>query len=358
MSWSTELPITVGIDLRLASYRLGGIARYGSQLCEALKARPDLTMVGLRSRIDRAARDVDRKLVTPPHHRLEHLMLPLELAARRIDLDVYHAIDVVAPRLRSTHVVATVHDLAFRRWPEDLASDALAYYRRLESSRRWTDAWIVPSEWTATDLAEMYAVERERIHVIPHGDSLSLRGDAVIGREGRTNAILAVGTVEPRKRYDLLLDAMRDVGQVVTLIVVGTPGWKSDETQQRLRDTAGVTWRDAVDDVTLRTLYRTSLAVVVPSRAEGFGLAALEAMAAGTPVISSGGGALTEVTGSASLDVGDADPEAWAAAIREVHEDRELWNEMSASGRRRSEFFSWMKAAEATAGVYLARSGG
>lgn len=357
MSSSTEGRVRVGIDLRLVGYRRGGIARYGVELLAALKDNPGLSLLALRAHSDDALGPRDLCLRTPPHHRLEQLSIPIELALRRARLDVYHVIDFIAPRMGRTPVIATVHDLAFRHWPNDLAPDALAYYRTIERSRRWTDGWIVPSEWTAGDLADVYGVAREAIHVIPHGDSLGLGEQPPLPREDRGDFILAVGTIEPRKRYDLLLDAVTELHPLVSLIVAGAPGWNTADTQRRLRSTEGVSWLESADDVRLRALYREALAVVVPSRAEGFGLSALEGMAAGTPVISSGGGALAEVTGAASLCVIENDPEAWAEAIRRVVTDAGLWNRMSADGRSRAREYSWRTAADATAAVYIAHAG-
>ncbi|HUG15761.1 MAG TPA: glycosyltransferase family 1 protein [Thermomicrobiales bacterium] len=357
MSSNTERPVSVALDLRLAGYRHGGIARYGTQLHEALRTRRDIEILALRSWSRRPDDARGLRLRTPPHHRLERIAVPIELRLRRVTTDVYHALDFVAPRLRSTTAIATVHDLAFRHWPEDLAPDALAYYRRLERSRHWTDAWITPSAWTATELADEYGIELDAIHVIPHGESLGLLAQPVVERGQRGDFVLAVGTVEPRKQYDVMLDAIADLRSEVSLVIAGQAGWNTERAQQRLRNTTGVTWLSSVDDERLRALYRGAAAVVIPSRAEGFGLAALEAMAAGTPVISSGGGALKELTGAASLNVADARADAWSDAIRRVLSDAALWSQMAASGRERARVFTWRRSADATAGVYIAHAG-
>jgi glycosyltransferase involved in cell wall biosynthesis len=173
-----------------------------------------------------------------------------------------------------------------------------------------------------------------------------------VPRAGRGDYVLAVGTVEPRKRYDLLLDALQERGALPRLVIAGSSGWNSGLLEGRLRSAVGVEWVATADDDALRRLYREAIALVVQSRAEGFGLPALEAMAVGTPVVSSGGGALPEVTGDAALPVAEPTGEAWAAAIARISGEDALWERLSAAGRARAREFSWDAAARATAQVY------
>ncbi|HEX5166361.1 MAG TPA: glycosyltransferase family 1 protein, partial [Thermomicrobiales bacterium] len=344
--------ISVALDMRLAGYRGGGIARYARELRAALGGASSIAVRGIRSQRDTGGADGDLRVRTPPHHRLERFALPVEMALARYQPKVFHATDFIAPSMPRSAVVATVHDLAFIHWPNDLAPDALEYYRQLGDARRRTDAWITPSRWTADDLAGIYGIDRDTIHVIPHGVSLDLMRADPLPRVGRGDYVLAVGTVEPRKRYDLLLDAIQERDDLPRLVIAGGSGWNSQMLENRLRLAARAEWvADAGDDA-LRRLYREAIALVVPSRAEGFGLPALEAMAVGTPVVSSGGGALPEVTGEAALAVAEASGEAWAAAVERIASDNALWEQLSAAGRVRARRFSWDAAARATAEVY------
>lgn len=348
-------PLRVAFDMRLAGYRAGGIARYATDLAAALRRQAGIDLVPLRSGRDPVADPAAVRLRTPPHHRLERYAVPVELALRRVRPDVYHAVDLVAPALPRVPVVATVYDLAFLRWPDDLTADALAYYRQLARSRHRTREWIVPSAWTAADLVERYGADPARVTVIPLGLTPGMGDAPPAPREARGDYVLAVGTVEPRKRYDLLLDALDLVDPSVRLVVAGHAGWRSDDVQSRLRDGAAsgrVDWRVGPTDAEVGRLYREALAVVLPSRVEGFGLAALEGMASGTPVISSGGGALPEVTGDAALEVIDGGPAEWALAIERVVSDNALWRSLSSAGVARAQQFDWDAAAAATAAVY------
>ncbi len=349
--------VRVALDMRLAGYRGGGIARYTRELHAALVQTADVEVRALRSREDVDTAAGDLRLRTPPHHRLERFAVRVELGLARYRPDVYHATDFIAPRLRGVPVVATVHDLAFVHWPNDLAPDGRAYYRQLGDARKSTAAWITPSQWTADDLAGIYGIDPSLIHVIPHGVSLDLLEEQPRSRAKRGDYVLAVGTVEPRKQYELLLAASRVGRDLPRIVIAGSSGWNSGGIEARLRTTQGVEWLSSVDDAALRRLYAEAIAVVVPSRAEGFGLPALEAMAVGTPVISSGGGALPEVTGAAALVVDEASGEGWATAIERIATDHVLWDRLSAAGRVRAQTFSWETAANATIVVYRALAG-
>lgn len=346
--------LRVVIDLRLAAYRTGGIARYATELFNALQRRSEISIRAVRSRADTTPDTRALRFRTPPHHSQELRAIGVELALARHWPDVYHATDFIAPRLPRLATVATVHDLEFLRHPEYLDADARRYYGQLEQATQWTDAWITPSQWTANDLSKMLGVDSSTITVIPHGIPMHLSRQRIVPRSERAPFILAVGTIEPRKRYDLLLDALGSLADAPQLLVVGKPGWSSSDTERRLTNTSGVIWRQDVEDTELRELYRTAFAVVVPSLSEGFGFAALEAMAAGTPVISSNHGALPEVTGLAAL-VPEADDESgWARAIERLLDDEQLWNELSLFGQRRARDFSWARSAAETIAVYQA----
>jgi len=351
--------LRVAFDMRLAGYRAGGIARYATDLEAALRERTDVDLVPLRSVKDETP-DAAVRMRTPPHHRLERVALPVELALRRVHPDVYHAVDLIAPLLPRVPIVATIYDLAFMRWPEDLAPDGLAYYQQLPKALRSTTEVIATSAWTANDIAERLGYDRTRITVIPLGLTPGIANKPPLPRTERGDFVLAVGTVEPRKRYDLLLDMLDHLDPAIRLVIVGNPGWRTADVQRRLRQAAKrgqVEWHTGLADAEVWQLYRTALAVVLPSRVEGFGLAALEGMACGTPVISSAGGALPEVTGGASIDLPDAEPDEWAAAIEALTSDNARWRNLSQAGVAQAAQFDWQSVAEATVAVYQRAAG-
>ena len=192
---------------------------------------------------------------------------------------------------------------------------------------------------------------------MPHGVSTFVDRGETTPRAQRKPYLLAIGTIEPRKRYDLLLDAFERLAPKPRLYVVGTPGWNTDDIQTRLRGTEDVTWLDDATDAQINELLSGALALAVPSLAEGFGLGMLEAMARGTPVVSSGLGALSEVAGDAAVVPTDDSPESWAEALDEVMHDQTLWMECADTGLRRSANFTWKESARRTAEVYRSVAG-
>jgi glycosyltransferase involved in cell wall biosynthesis len=163
--------------------------------------------------------------------------------------------------------------------------------------------------------------------------------------------LLTVATLEPRKGLDVLLEALaRPEAPDLPLLCVGQPGWGGLDPLA-LAASAGlapdrVRVLGRVPDADLAVLLGRATALVVPSRAEGFGLPLLEAMAAGTPVVTSEASALVEVGGGAAR-VSALEPGPLAAALAEVAGDPGLRARMADAGRLRAADYSWDAAAAA-----------
>jgi len=167
-----------------------------------------------------------------------------------------------------------------------------------------------------------------------------------------------VGTIEPRKNLSRLIEALqslRDSGLVVPLVVVGARGWLYDEFFRRLEGLGireDVYFPGFVPTADLPLLYGAATMALVPSVYEGFGLPVLEAMACGTPVVSSDRSSLPELGGDAAHYFDPYDVGAMAAAIREVWTDAERRREMRERGLAQAARFSWEQAARETLAVY------
>ncbi len=322
----------VGLELSALRQTRAGAARYIEGLVARLEVAPGLELeriaFGGDSRAAAAVRDAAWYL----------LALPRE-AARR-GLDVLHCPTYRAPLRSSVPVVATVHDLAVLRHPElfnrwNRTYSRLMVPRAVRAARRL----IAVSEFTKRELIDLLGVDAERVRVIgvPPGSQFSPEGPAADG-----DYVLSVGTIEPRKNLPRLVEAARRSD--VKLRVVGSWGWGGVEV-----DGAGVEWLGDVTDDELARLYRGALCLAYPSVYEGFGIPVLEAMASGTPVVTSAGGATEEVAGGAAVLVDPRDPAAIAAGIEEAERRR---NELVALGLERAKAFSWAEAAAATVDVY------
>src|SRR2546423_2087302 len=137
------------------------------------------------------------------------------------------------------------------------------------------------------------------------------------------------------------------------MVVAGPPGWGETPTL----DGPGVMAPGRIDEATLDALYRGAAALAIPSRSEGFGLPALEAMARGCPVVASDAGALPEVVGEAGLLVAPGDPEALASALGRLLTDDALAAARRAAGRRRAATFTWSACTAAHLAAYHAALG-
>ena len=253
--------------------------------------------------------------------------------------------------------VVTCFDLIPACFPEYLAGpgrmgEAVAFrhfLRRLREARRV----IVPSRETADDVVRLAGVERGRVRVVPLASPEPV---APVGAAPLGPYVLFTGAIEPHKNAGLAIEAIARVGSGARLLMAGP--W-SARRAQRLRDLAArvgaegrVGWLGLVDAGRLAALRAGAIAVLVPSRKEGFGLPVLEAMRVGVPVLASQTPALREVGGSAATYLSPDDPDAWAAAIDALVADPAGRSARAGLGRARAAEFSWRATAEATVAVY------
>jgi glycosyltransferase involved in cell wall biosynthesis len=318
----------VGLDVSPLDLTAAGTARY----VEALAAAPDIEVVRLARRGRSRAATMYRDVVWYP------LVLPRLAAGSR--LDVLHCPTFRGPLAPpSCPLVVTVHDLAVLRHPETF-NLWTRHYSRLCVSRvaRAARLVIAVSEHTKRDLVELLATAETKIRVVPNGVAETFRPD---GPAESGDYVLAVGTIEPRKNLERLAAASRSLG--VELRVAGARGWGRVELGSGVRELG------RVSDEELARLYRGALCLAYPSLYEGFGIPILEAMASGTPVVTSRGGATEEVADGAAVLVDPLDPDAIAAGIEEAASRRE---ELVPAGLERARSFSWSEVARRTSEVY------
>jgi len=320
----------VGIDVSPLVQTRAGTARYIKGLLRELRRHDDLELDALSFGGAARAWNVPRDALWYP--------LGLRRAARA--LDVLHCPTYRGPVMDGAPLVVTVHDLAVFRHPEAFNRWSRWYGPRVVPRvLRRARLVIAVSEFTKRELVDLLGLADEKIRVIPNAveDLFTDRGRAAEGEY-----VLTVGTLEPRKNLVRTADAARRAG--VELRVVGARGWGRVDVGGN-----GVRWLGEVADEQLAELYRGARCVAYPSLYEGFGIPVLEAMACGTPVVTSRGGATEEVADGAAVLVDPRDPADIAAGIERAIRDR---SELVSCGLARARAFSWKAIADATVGVY------
>jgi glycosyltransferase involved in cell wall biosynthesis len=277
------------------------------------------------------------------------------------DADVVHATTLLVPPKRRAELVVTIHDVVPWTHPETLTTRGLAFHRRMGArAAREADLIVTPTFAVADQIRAILSPGAEVIAVHPgFSSALSVPVDAGERRARQVRAgeyLLFVGTAEPRKGLDTLLDALLEPAlKEATLVVVGPRGWggvdvSQDAGARGIGDRVTVTGR--LDDADLASLYAGASLVVMPSRAEGFGLPVLEAMALGVPVVTSDDPALREVGGGATEVFPIGDPQALSTAIARVLSDAVLRTQMIEAGRVRAKDFDWLSSARTLWSLY------
>ena len=326
----------------------GGIPRYARQLTAALKARGDIDIVEIGGGRREKRHTIRRRLVTLG---LDFAWHPLigRMRAAAVGADVYHSPGFRGPVSKGKiPTVVTIFDLVSILFPELASPSARLYGNRAQ--RRMSvlaDIVVCISNDTANDVETIFGVHPDRIRVTPLGV------DEIFFQPSRTPAlvsepyVLFVGSEQPRKNLERLEQAMvllRARGFPHILVTAGADAWgRVDIGANFLRRMGNVS------DEQLVNLYAHSSCLAIPSLHEGFGLPAMEAMAAGTAVVAARVAALPDVTGGAAVLVDPLDPADIADGLERAITERGSFVER---GRRRVAEFTWHRTAAMTADVY------
>jgi glycosyltransferase involved in cell wall biosynthesis len=359
----------IGVDARPLSYPLTGIGIYLRHVLDGIQ------------RIDRqneyyliSNAPIDYDIENPGWHRFEGnlkrkllstlwMQVTVPWYAAKMGLDLFwatrhHLPALLPPRIRT---VVTVHDVVHRRHPGTMPLPNLLVDRALMAlSLKRAAAVIAVSQATAADIREQFRISSARLYTIHHGISpLPAKSDQSRGAESRLpeNYFLFVGTLDPRKNFERIFRAfeiLKPEGRGLHLVIVGAEGWKNHAFLKMVRNhplrhhvhLEGYIPRDR-----LLSYYQNSICLVFPSLYEGFGLPILEAMACGTPVLTSNGSSMSEVAGDAALLVNPYDTHGIAVAMDKLSRDQALRKRLIHRGLERVVQFSWKKCAAETLNV-------
>jgi glycosyltransferase involved in cell wall biosynthesis len=325
---------------------------------------------------------IDTQAPLPPHVRIhDGHRFPVRIgwmqlrAARALQVlkpDVAHFTNGMIPAGSPVSTIVTVHDMSLRLYPRCHPVRRVLLNRPLMRVAIQRAAAIVTVSHSARrDLLRLHRVAPERVSVVHEAASPAFRPiddrdrlDAVRARYGLPERfILYVGTIEPRKNLPRLIDAFaaaRRAGVPHRLVCVGPYGWSSRDLSSHVEqcgvsDVVHFTGYVPFDD--LPAIYNLAEFFVFPSLYEGFGLPVVEAMACGTPVITSATSSLEEIASDAAELVDPTNTDSLLAAIRRLATEPAYRRDLAERGRQRSRAFSWTQTAKEMLAVYHRAAG-
>lgn len=331
----------IGFDARkIADFGIGTYIR--GLLHAVLDLRTGDTIVAFARPGTRLPEGVEHVEVDAPHYSLREL-ITLGRAADRANLDVFHAPHYVVPATR-VPLVVTIHDLIHLHQPQK--NPLAPIYARVMLRRAVRNArQVLTVSQTVQEQLERELGARDVI-VTPNGidppPAEDPGADATVSHPGPF--FLFVGNDKPHKNVETLLSAFAEIHRErasMRLVLAGGDF-------ARLVAMPGVERPGFVPAGELSRLYRSCVALVMPSLEEGFGLPAAEAMAHGAAVITSTAGALVEVTGDAALHVAPLDERALRDAMIRILDDDSLRRSLAAKGVDRVREFTWRRCAKRT----------
>ena len=365
----------IGLNAHLlserAGYRSAGIHGYISNLLRHLPSQAPAgwqfeAMAGAANTATFPGVQMARAIIDTesPLNRIfwEQTIQPFKL--RRYNL--YHALAFVAPLVLTAPMVVTVYDLSFLRFPERLSAARRLYLRSMTALTCMRARRVLAiSQSTAEDLTALLGVPADKVDVTPLGYDRAafrpLQGAAIDHFRRKENLPqrfwLYIGTLEPRKNLLTLLRAYKQLptAERLPLLLGGGLGWRGEAVLaaiERFNLGGSVKHLGYIPTADLPFWYNCAEAFLYPSVYEGFGLPLLEAMACGTPVVTSKVSSLPEVVGTAGKRLPPEAHETWTAALKELKSNADWRHAARTKGLERARQFSWARTAEMTLASY------
>src|SRR5918992_1835719 len=355
--------LRVALTLEQCWHRVpGGTAVAALGMARALKARADVEPVGVtalhRTTPARWAPPIEVHALPLPRLALYEAWHRLRRPAVQVatgTVDVVHATTIAMPP-RSAPLVVTMHDLAWVHDPAHFTARGVRFFERgLTLALEEADLVLCSSQATLRD-CEAAGFGRDRLRLVPLGVEVTSASEETVERVRRRYGlerpyVLWTGTVEPRKNLAGLLRAFEDVEADADLVLVGPRGWNQD-LGALVAGATRVRTLGFVPSADLGALYAGARLFCFPSLLEGFGFPVLEAMAHGTPVVTSKGTSTEELGGEAAVLVDPRDPASIASGLQLVLSDDDLARRLAAAGRERAARFSWERCGDLVRRAY------
>lgn len=365
----------IGIDISQAQYPGTGVGNYTSNLTSTLlnlKTDHQIILLGFSLRGQQPLKDLANQVKTP----LKLYPIPQSIGTVLFNkirlphletftgkLDVFHSSDWLQPKT-AAFKVTTIHDLTTILYPKHHDQTIISNHaNRLRLVKNEVDLIIADSHSTKNDIAKHLEINPDKVqvvHLAPDpiynnfaSQSASYQSTQISKIKKKYQLekyILNVGTNEPRKNKQRIIKAVNQLNKKykkpIQLALAGGLGWGE---QSKSAQSNHIKQLGFVPTQDLPALYAGASAFVFPSLYEGFGLPVLEAMAIGTPVVTSNRGSLEEVAGSAAIRVNPLSTKDISLGIKKALSNRER---LISLGKTQSKKFSWEKTAKQTLNVY------
>ncbi len=356
----------IAIDMHIADHpgmEWTGVGRYAIESTRALcNARPSwrFTVMSNRGELVDASNAVVQATSWPTHRagvRVAWLHGGSAWETRRLRPDLWLGTAFTLPWWWRGRSVVTIHDLMFLELRSMYSSRVHSAYasRATRWAARHADRIVCPSSETVHRLEHHFGIPQAKTQVVFYGVSESFLQELPHQGTLTDPYLLFVGTFEPRKSLPELRRAVERVNRSrerpIRLKVAGRPGWGASEMLDELRADPNVELRIDPTDQELAVLYAGALALVYPSRAEGFGLPVAEAMACGTPVIASDLDCIRDYALDAPLYIQPGSVDGIAAHASRLLEDEDVWDRHAARGQDVARGLRWPSVGDRTAAL-------
>lgn len=291
------------------------------------------------------------------------IFLPLDLYLNKI-IDVYFSPAHYLPRFCPVPQIVTIHDLAYLYFPQDFKKkDLWQLINWTKFSIKKATKIIAVSKTTKKDIMKNYGINEDKINVIYNGfeKTAVVKTSAVEEQSGKTTEvkkyILFVGTIQPRKNLEVLIDAFEKFSQVnkdFKLVIVGKKGWLYESIFEKVKALGledKVIFTGHIVDEELIGYYKNAFCLALPSLYEGFGIPVLEAMSYGCPTIISMTSSLPEIGGDASLYFDPKSSDDLLEKLNFLNNNKNLRKELISKGKKQIKDFSWEKCGKETLDV-------
>jgi len=272
------------------------------------------------------------------------------------NIDVYFSPAHYLPRYCPVPQVVTIHDLAYLYFPEDFIKKDLWQLKNwTKSAINQAKNVIAVSKTTKKDIIKNYNVDEDKVSVVYNGFEKTISGKTAEVKLKKY--ILFVGTIQPRKNLEVLIDAFDKFVQTnkdFKLIIVGKKGWLYESIFEKVKIMNledKIIFTGHVSDEELISYYKNAFCLVLPSFYEGFGIPVLEAMSYNCPTIVSMTSSLPEIGSDASLYFDPKNSDDLLEKLNTLQNDNKLRKELILKGRQRIKDFSWEKCGRETLDV-------